>query len=85
MQFNSKDVFGYMPLPKESWLRYMKLSKSENQGKKDNPQTYKPGTIYEAQQDVVYVTQLTCLDPTKACTYHAPAHLSTEKYLLFRA
>ncbi len=27
VQFNSQDVFGYMPLPKESWFRYMKSSK----------------------------------------------------------
>jgi hypothetical protein len=27
VQSNSQDVFGYMPLPKESWFRYMKSSK----------------------------------------------------------
>ncbi len=28
IQFNSQDIFGYMLLPKESWLRYMNFSKS---------------------------------------------------------
>ncbi len=54
VQFNSQDVFGYMLLPKEPWLRYMKFSKSENQEQKDHPQTYEPGTIYEAQQGMCY-------------------------------
>ncbi len=34
MQFNSQDVFGYMLLPKESWFRYMKFSKSGKSGTK---------------------------------------------------
>jgi hypothetical protein len=43
-----------MPLPKESWLRHMKFSKSGKSGTKDHPQTYEPRTIYEAQQDMCY-------------------------------
>jgi len=31
-QFNLQEVFGYMPPPKESWLRYMKFSKSGKSG-----------------------------------------------------
>ncbi len=54
VQFNSQDVFGYMPPPKECWFRYMKFSKSENQEEKDHPQTYEPWTINEAQQDMCY-------------------------------
>jgi hypothetical protein len=29
-----KEVFGYMPLPKEPWLRYMKFSKFGKLGTK---------------------------------------------------
>jgi len=54
VQFNSQEIFGYMLLPKESWLRYNKFSKSENQEQNDHSQTYKPRTIYEAQQDMCY-------------------------------
>jgi hypothetical protein len=34
VQFNSQEIFGYMLLPKESWLRYMKFSKSGKSGTK---------------------------------------------------
>jgi len=54
IQFNPQEVFGYMPLPKESWIRYMKFSNLENQEQKDHPQTYEPRTNYEAQQDMSY-------------------------------
>jgi hypothetical protein len=54
VQFNSQDVFGYVPPPKECWFRYMKFSKSENQEEKDHPQTYEPWAINEAQQDMCY-------------------------------
>jgi hypothetical protein len=47
VQFNLRDTFGYMPLPKESWSSYIKFSKSGKSGTKDHPQTYKQGTIYE--------------------------------------
>jgi hypothetical protein len=32
IQLNLQDVFGYMPLPKECWSRYMKFSKSGKSG-----------------------------------------------------
>jgi len=54
IQFNSQDVFRCLPLTKESWSRYIKFSKSENQEQKDHPETDKQGTIYEAQQDMSY-------------------------------
>jgi hypothetical protein len=40
-----------MPVPKESWLRYMKFTKS---GKSGTKRSSEPGTIYEAQQDMCY-------------------------------
>jgi hypothetical protein len=43
-----------MPLPKESWLRYMKLSKSGKSGTKRSSTNLKPRTNYEAQQDMCY-------------------------------
>jgi hypothetical protein len=40
-----------MPPPKEPFSRYIKLSRLGKLGTKSHPQTYKQGTIYEAQQD----------------------------------
>ncbi len=34
VQFNLRDTFGYMPLPKESWSSYIKFSKSGKSGTK---------------------------------------------------
>jgi len=45
VQFNSQDVFGYMPLPKECFSRYIKVSKSAK--KKIN---HKQQIISESQQ-----------------------------------